>query len=156
MASFEGRRPGPIILRGSPAQPDAWHRAEPVMRHVQHLSLESLGKMDHFRKEPPLNLKGTTGVPGGRRRPEPTILKEQIGNPAQTECPLLVISGHCRISARCPLSPKSGYLAAQNECQRTHAVQHLIGRADSDGGAVTPSASASAAMVLTASRQRSR
>jgi hypothetical protein len=30
------------------------------MRHVQHLSLESLVKMDHFQKEPPLNLTGTT------------------------------------------------------------------------------------------------
>jgi hypothetical protein len=35
-----------------------------VMRHVQHLSLESLVKMDHFQKEPPLNLKGTTGRDG--------------------------------------------------------------------------------------------
>jgi hypothetical protein len=49
--------------------------------------------MDHFQKEPPLNLKGTTGAPGGRKGPEPTILKEQIGNPAQTECPLWVIRG---------------------------------------------------------------
>jgi hypothetical protein len=31
-------------------------KAEPVMRHVQHLSFESLVKMDHFQKEPPLNL----------------------------------------------------------------------------------------------------
>jgi hypothetical protein len=60
------------------------------MRHVQHLSLESLVKMDHFQKEPPLNLKGTTGAQGGRKGPAP-ILKEQIGNPAQTECPLWVI-----------------------------------------------------------------
>jgi hypothetical protein len=44
---------------------DAWHRAESVMGHVQHLSLESLVKMDHFQKEPPLNLKGTTGGQGG-------------------------------------------------------------------------------------------
>ena len=36
------------------------------MRHVQHLSLENLVKMDHFQKEPPLNLKGTTGGQGGR------------------------------------------------------------------------------------------
>ena len=61
------------------------------MRHVQHLSPESLVKMDHFQKEPPLNLKGTTGAQGGcRKGPVPTILKEQIGNPAQTECPLWV------------------------------------------------------------------
>jgi hypothetical protein len=46
---------------------DAWHRAGPVMRHVQHLSLESLVKMDHFQKEPPLNLKGTTGAHGGSK-----------------------------------------------------------------------------------------
>jgi hypothetical protein len=36
------------------------------MRHVQHLSLESLVKMDHFQKEQPLNLKGTTGAREGR------------------------------------------------------------------------------------------
>src|SRR4029453_15318552 len=40
--------------------PDACNRAEPGMRHVQHLSLESLVKMDHFQKEPPLNSTGTT------------------------------------------------------------------------------------------------
>ena len=34
------------------------------MGHVQHLSFESLVKMDHFQKEPPLNLKGTTGAQG--------------------------------------------------------------------------------------------
>lgn len=53
------------------------------MGHVQHLSLESLVKMDHFQKEPPLNLKrdhwGTRGVERGQ------CLKEQTGNPAQTE-----------------------------------------------------------------------
>ena len=35
------------------------------MWHVQHLSLESLVKMDHFQKEPPLNLKGTAEAQGG-------------------------------------------------------------------------------------------
>jgi hypothetical protein len=34
------------------------------MGHIQHLSFESLVKMDHFQKEPPLNLKGTTGAKG--------------------------------------------------------------------------------------------
>jgi hypothetical protein len=33
------------------------------MGHVQHLSLESLVKMDHFQKEPPLNLRRNTGAP---------------------------------------------------------------------------------------------
>jgi hypothetical protein len=37
------------------------------MRHVQHLSPESLVKMDHFQKEPPLNLKVTTGAQGGSK-----------------------------------------------------------------------------------------
>jgi hypothetical protein len=32
------------------------------MGHVQHLSPESLVKMDHFQKEPPRNLKETTGA----------------------------------------------------------------------------------------------
>ena len=53
------------------------------MWHVQHLSLESLVKMDHFQKEPPLNLKGPLGHKGVERG---QYLKEQIGNPAQTEC----------------------------------------------------------------------
>ena len=35
-----------------------------MMGHIQHLSFESLVKMDHFQKEPPLNLKGTTGAKG--------------------------------------------------------------------------------------------
>jgi hypothetical protein len=30
---------------------DASQRAESVMGHIQHLSLESLVKMDHFKKE---------------------------------------------------------------------------------------------------------
>jgi hypothetical protein len=30
---------------------DAWHRAESVMQYIQHLSFESLVKMDHFQKE---------------------------------------------------------------------------------------------------------
>jgi hypothetical protein len=37
------------------------------MQHVQHLSLENLVKMDHFQKEPPLNLKVTTGAQGVER-----------------------------------------------------------------------------------------
>ena len=39
------------------------------MGHIQHLFFESLVKMDHFQKEPPLNLKGDHWVKG-------------IGNPA--------------------------------------------------------------------------
>ena len=35
-----------------------------MMGHIQHLSFESLVKMGHFQKEPPLNLKGTTGAKG--------------------------------------------------------------------------------------------
>ena len=96
------------------------------MRHVQHLSLESLVKMDHFQKEPPLNLKGTTGAQGGTG-PVPAILKEQIGNPAQTECPLWVISGHGHKSARYPrhlcFNPASGHGAAgieANICLRVY------------------------------------
>ena len=75
------------------------------MWHVQHLSLESLVKMDHFQKEPPLNLKGPLGHKGGRKG---QYLKEQIGNPAQTECPLWVISGHLRCGSRVRFTPKSG------------------------------------------------
>ena len=49
-----------------------------MIGHIQHLSLESLVKMDHFQKEPPLDLKGTTGAQGGRRG---QYLKEQIEIP---------------------------------------------------------------------------
>ena len=34
------------------------------MGHIQHLSFESLVKMDHFQKESPLNLKETTEAKG--------------------------------------------------------------------------------------------
>ena len=72
------------------------------MGHVQHLSLESLVKMDHFQKEPPLNLKVTTGAQGGVERGQ--YLKEQIGNPSQIECPLWVISGQTSAGQNPPLS----------------------------------------------------
>ena len=94
---------------------DAWHRAEPVVRYVQHLFLEGLVKMDHFQKEPPLNLKGTTGAQG------------TDGNPARSECPLWVKSGHVRRTSRCPLSANSGhwpssldYLVGAGEQGRRH------------------------------------
>jgi len=35
------------------------------MGHIRHLSLESLVKMDHFQKEPLLDLRRTTGAHGG-------------------------------------------------------------------------------------------
>jgi hypothetical protein len=73
------------------------------MRHVQHRSLESLFKMDHFQKEPPLNLQGTTGAQGVERG---QYLKEQIGNPSQIECPLWVKSGHLQCINPCPLYPQ--------------------------------------------------
>jgi hypothetical protein len=38
------------------------------MEHIQHLFFESLVKLDHFQKEPPLNLKGTTGAQGRSKR----------------------------------------------------------------------------------------
>jgi hypothetical protein len=41
------------------------------MGHIRHLSLEGLVKMDHFQKEPPLDLKVTTGAQGGRKGPVP-------------------------------------------------------------------------------------
>jgi len=49
---------------------DAWHRAEPVMRHVKHLSLESLVKMDHFQKEPTLNLKEANELASSHSLPQ--------------------------------------------------------------------------------------
>jgi hypothetical protein len=59
---------------------DAWHRAEPVMRHVQHLSLQRLVKMDHFQKKSPLNLKGTTGAQGGSKGDQPEM-PDEWGHP---------------------------------------------------------------------------
>jgi len=38
---------------------DAWHKAESVMGHIQHLSLESLVKIDHFKRS---HQKWTTGA----------------------------------------------------------------------------------------------
>ena len=57
------------LFSGGSATGLAWHRTEPVMGHIKHLFFESLVKMDHFQKEPPLNLKGDHLVKG-------------IGNPA--------------------------------------------------------------------------
>jgi hypothetical protein len=75
------------------------------MAHVQHLSFESLVKMDHFQKEPPKRDHwGTRGVERGQ------YVKEQIGNPAQTECPLWVKSGQTvpDRNLTCPLLSESG------------------------------------------------
>jgi hypothetical protein len=78
--------------------------SQPPMLNMPHHRLgpmpgESLVKMDHFQKEPPPNSKGTTGAQGGSKGARTTILKEQIGNPAQTECPLWVKSRHLRLLA---------------------------------------------------------
>jgi hypothetical protein len=43
---------------------DAWFKAESVMGHIQHLSLESLVKMDHFKRS---HQKWTTGAQNGTR-----------------------------------------------------------------------------------------
>ena len=86
------------------------------MRHVQRLSREGLVKMDHFQKEPPLNLIGTTGAQG------------TDGNPARSECPLWVKSGHVRCTRRCPLSAKSGHCKPKGQ-KRTSGISfnHLSG-----------------------------
>ena len=80
------------------------------MGHVQHLSLESLVKMDHFQKEPPLTLKGPTGAQGGSKG---ASTNGKIGNPAQTECPLWVISGHMRCKSDVRFTPESGHVRQQ-------------------------------------------
>jgi hypothetical protein len=90
------------------------------MGHIQHLSFESLIKMDHFQKEPPLNLKGnywgTRGVERGQ------YLKEQIGNPSQIECPLWVKSGHpSQMVQQCEQSVavcRLGHMMFAEEAQR--------------------------------------
>jgi len=79
---------GLLPVSGGSATGLAWHRTEPVMGHTQHLFFESLVKMDHFQKG--ATKKGPLGHKGGRKG---QYVKEQIGNPAQTECPLWVISG---------------------------------------------------------------
>ena len=81
------------------------------MWHVQHLPLESLVKMDHFQKEPPLNLKGPLGHKGVERG---QYLKEQIGNPAQTECPLWVKSERLHRKTSCPLYPQKRTFAGSS------------------------------------------
>ena len=86
-----------------------------MMGHIQHLSFENLVKMDHFQKEPPLNLKGTTGGKG-------------IGNPGQTECPLWVNSGHVQRKTSCPLYPRKRTYAAHKpmstKCQKRTCASH--------------------------------
>jgi len=54
---------------------DAWHRAESVMGHIQHLSLESLVKMDHFKRS---HQKWTTGA------------KNELSNTISTQVLVLV------------------------------------------------------------------
>ena len=56
--------------------------------HIQHLSFESLVKMGHFQKEPPLSLKGTTGAKGSEI---PVRLKSALGQ-KQTFAPQKVMS----------------------------------------------------------------
>ena len=67
--------------------------AEPVIGHIEHLSLESLVKMDRFQKEPPLNLKVTTWGTSGVERGSP---KETDGNSAQTEAEASGMSAKCQ------------------------------------------------------------
>ena len=78
-----------------------------MIGHIQHLSLESLVKMDHFQKDATAKFKrdhwSTRGSKGAH-------LKEQIGNPGQTECPLWVISRHFALRLPCPLCANSGQL----------------------------------------------
>ena len=69
---------GLLPVSGGSATGLAWHRTEPVMGHIQHLFFESLVKMDHFQKEPPLNLKGTTWAKGSEI-PRFTPPKADIG-----------------------------------------------------------------------------
>ena len=66
------------------------------MGHSQHLSFESLVKMDHFQKEPPLNLKGTTGAKGSEI---PVRLNVRFGSKADIL--------RCGIDVR--FTPKSGH-----------------------------------------------
>ena len=62
----------------------------------------------------------------GRKGPEPTILKEQIGNPAQTECPLWVKSRHMRCTGHVRFTPNSGHSADRLVLTvvRTDTVRH--------------------------------
>ena len=67
------------------------------MGHIQHLSFESLFKMDHFQKEPPLNLKGTTGAKGSEI---PVRLNVRFGSKADMcsaigDVRYVPNSGHC-------------------------------------------------------------
>ena len=96
------------------------------MGHVQHLSFESLVKMDHFQKEPPLNLKGTTGAQGGSKgastHPKGTDRKSRsesmsaLGHsrpswsrPALVRVRCYSNSGQTLVRLNCPLSAISGH-----------------------------------------------
>jgi hypothetical protein len=49
LAGLEQRFLDRLDQHDAGSQPDAWHRAVPVMRHVQQLSLESLVKITFKR-----------------------------------------------------------------------------------------------------------
>jgi hypothetical protein len=67
------------------------------MRHVQHLSLENLVKMDQFQKEPPLNLKGTTGGQGGGRVANRCVrLPLKANRTAKGQADIVEMSALCR------------------------------------------------------------
>ena len=81
------------------------------MGHIQHLSFESLVKMDHFQKEPPLNLKGTTGAKGSEI---PVRLNVRFGSKAdmcsaQADVRFIPESGHVQCNSGCPLCANSGH-----------------------------------------------
>jgi hypothetical protein len=77
------------------------------MGHIRHLSLEGLVKMDHFQKEPPLDLKGTTGAQGGRRG---QYLKEQIEIPLRLNVRFGSLADICSAKGHVHLTPESGHV----------------------------------------------
>jgi hypothetical protein len=106
------------------------------MRHVQHPSLESLVKMDHFQKEPPLNLKGPLGHKGVERGQYP---KEQIGNPAQTECPLGSKADTSQRNRHVRFTPESRHVRCNRGC-RFWAISGLMHRSKQHLYSITSSA----------------
>ena len=92
-----------------------------MMAHTQHLSFESLVKMDHFQKEPPLNLKGTTGAKGSEI---PVRLNVRFGS----------LADMCGATRYVRFTPKSDAECVHFECPLW--VQHVVeGQEDNACGA---------------------
>ena len=88
--------------------------------HIQHLSFESLVKMGHFQKEPPLNLKGTTGAKGSEI---PVRLNVRFGS----EADIRAAKSHVHFT------PESGHSPHEVTRSRAAALRLQMGPTSNKG-----------------------